>query len=272
LNESPIGMFDSGIGGLTVMKAVMRRLPGESIYYFGDNARGPYGPREIKEIRSFALEIASFLEALGVKLIVVACNSATSAALLEVQRNCQVPVLGVVEPGARGAVQATHNRIIGVIGTRATVHSRAYLKAIHALDAGASVHSRACPTLVGFVERGEIEGPGIEEEVRRYLTPLARRDIDTLVLGCTHYPLIREVIGKVAGEGVSLISSDWEVAREVEENLVRRGYLRDSGEPPTYRFMCSGDIEQAIRLGRVFLGPEVESVEKIELPLGSAGG
>lgn len=268
MNDAPIGMFDSGIGGLTVMKAVMRRLPGESIYYFGDNARGPYGPREIKEIRSFALEIAAFLEALGVKLIVVACNSATSAALLEVQRNCQVPVLGVVEPGARGAVQATRNRRIGVIGTRATIHSRAYLKAIHALDAGASVHSRACPTLVSFVERGEIEGRRIEEEVHRYLTPLTRREIDVLVLGCTHYPLIRKVIGKVAGEDVGLISSDWEVAREVEENLVRRGYARNSSSLPTYRFMCSGDIDQAIRLGRMFLGPEVESVEKVELPLG----
>ena len=268
MNDAPIGMFDSGIGGLTVMKAVMRRLPEESIYYFGDNARGPYGPREIKEIRSFALEIASFLEALGVKLIVVACNSATSAALLEVQRTSHIPVLGVVEPGARGAVQATHNRHIGVIGTRATIHSRAYLKAIHALDAGASVHSRACPTLVSFVERGEVDGPRIEEEVRRYLTPLARRDIDTLVLGCTHYPLIREVIAGVAGEDVGLISSDWEVAREVEENLERRGYRRSASSPPVYRFMCSGDIDQAIRLGRLFLGPEVESVEKVELPLG----
>jgi glutamate racemase len=258
-------MFDSGIGGLTVMKAVMRRLPNESICYFGDNARGPYGPRDIKEIRRFALEIAAFLENLGVKLIVIACNSATSAGLLEVQRSCGVPVLGVVEPGARGAVQATHNRRIGVIGTVATIHSRAYLKAIHALDAGAKVHSRACPSLVGFVERGEVEGPRIEEEVSLYLSPLGKREVDTLVLGCTHYPLITEVIGKVAGEDVSLISSDWEVAREVEENLVRRGYLRDSTRPPSYRFMCSGDIGQAIALGRMFLGPEVEKVEKVEL-------
>lgn len=271
MNEAPIGMFDSGIGGLTVMKAVMRRLPHESICYFGDNARGPYGPRDIKEIRDYALEIASFLEALGVKLIVIACNSATSAGLLEVQRRCQVPVLGVVEPGARGAVQATHNRRIGVIGTRATIHSRAYLKAMHALDAGAKVYSRACPTLVDYVERGEIEGPRIEAEVRRYLAPLTRREVDTLVLGCTHYPLINEIIGDVAGEGVSLISSDQEVAREVEENLVRRGYLRGSGAPPTYRFMCSGDIAQAIGLGRMFLGPEVERVEKVELPLQGTG-
>jgi glutamate racemase len=267
LNDAPIGMFDSGIGGLTVMKAVMHRLPHESIIYFGDNARGPYGPRASGEIRRFALEIAAFLEGLGVKLIVIACNSATSAGLLEVQRRCKVPVLGVVEPGARGAVQATVNRRIGVIGTAATIHSRAYLRAIHALDAGAKVHSRACPTLVGFVEKGEVEGSRIEEEVSQYLAPLTRREVDTIVLGCTHYPLISEVIGKVAGEGVSLISSDWEVAREVEENLVRRGYLRSTKAQPVYRFMCSGDIEQAIALGRLFLGPEVEKVEKVELPL-----
>lgn len=248
----------------------MHRLPGESICYFGDNARGPYGPREISEIRDFALEIASFLEDLGVKLIVIACNSATSAGLLEVQRNCRVPVLGVVEPGARGAVQATHNRRIGVIGTQATITSRAYLKAIHALDAGAKVHSRACPTLVDFVERGEVEGRHVEEEVRRYLAPLLKREVDTLVLGCTHYPLISEVIGEVAGDGVSLISSDKEVAREVEENLVRRGYLRGGGAAPAYRFMCSGDKEQAIALGRIFLGPEVEKVEKVELPQGKS--
>jgi glutamate racemase len=271
LNEAPIGIFDSGIGGLTVMKAVMRKLPSESICYFGDNARGPYGPREIKQIRVFALEIAAFLEDLGVKLIVIACNSATSAGLLEVQRRCQVPVLGVVEPGARGAVQATLNRCIGVIGTQATVASRAYLRAIHALDAGAKVHSRACPSLVGFVERGEVEGPRVGDEVRRYLAPLLKRDVDTLVLGCTHYPLISGVIGEVAGDGVSLISSDEEVAREVEENLVRRGFLRGTSAPPSYRFMCSGDVEQAIGLGRMFLGPEVEKVEKVELPLRGKG-
>jgi len=267
LNEAPIGMFDSGVGGLTVMKAVMRRLPGESICYFGDNARGPYGPRDAKEIRDFAIEIACYLENQGVKLIVIACNSATSAGLLEVQRRCRIPVLGVVEPGARGAVQATVNRRIGVIGTRATIASRAYLKAIHALDAGAEVHSRACPSLVDFVERGEVSGRQVEEEVSRYLAPLVRRGVDTLVLGCTHYPLISEVIGEVAGEGVSLISSDQEVAREVEENLARRGYLRGAASPPSYRFICSGDVERAVELGRVFLGPEVDNVEKVELPL-----
>lgn len=267
MNEAPIGIFDSGVGGLTVVRAIMTRLPRESIIYFGDNARGPYGPRSIQEVREFALEISSFLENMGVKLIVIACNSATSAGLLDVQRHCRVPVLGVVEPGARGAVQATLNRRIGVIGTVVTIRSRAYLRAIRALDAGATVISRACPTLVDFVERGEVEGPRVEAEVARYLVPLKRKGIDTLVLGCTHYPLLKEVIGRVMGPGVRLISSDEEVAREVEENLCRRGYLRGSDSPPTYRFMCSGDVEQAVSLGRIFLGPEVEKVERVRLPL-----
>jgi len=270
LNEAPIGIFDSGVGGLTVMKAMMRRLPNESMIYFGDNERGPYGPRDLNEIHDFAQEISAYLQTLGVKLIVIACNSATSAGLLDVQRNCRVPVLGVVEPGARGAVQATHNRHIGVIGTEATIRSRAYQRSIHALDAGAHVHSRACPTLVGFVERGEVKGPEIEGEVLRYVRPLQERTVDTLVLGCTHYPLIREVIGKVMGDEVRLISSDEEVAREVEENLVRRGYLRDASRPPEHRFMCTGSVEQAVNLGRMFLGPEVEKVDRIDLPLQGA--
>ncbi len=267
MNDAPIGIFDSGLGGLTVMKAVMHRLPRESIIYFGDSARGPYGPRDIAEIRAFAVELARYLESLGVKIVVIACNSATSAGLLEAQRACRVPVLGVVEPGARGAVQATLNRRIGVIGTRATVRSRSYPRAIHALDAGAHVFSRACPTLVDFVERGEVEGERVEKEVRGYLEPLLRMGVDTIVLGCTHYPLLRGVIAGVAGEGIKLISSDQEVAREVEENLVRRGFLRDHGEPPSHRFLFTGDADKARELGRLFLGPEVTEVEKVELPL-----
>ncbi len=272
VNEAPIGIFDSGLGGLTVMKAVMRRLPRESIIYFGDSARGPYGPRDIAEIRRFAVELALYLEGLGVKIVIIACNSATSAGLLEAQRACKVPVLGVVEPGARGAVQATLNRRIGVIGTRATVRSRSYPRAIHALDAGARVFSRACPTLVDFVERGEVEGERVEQEVRGYLEPLLKRGVDTMVLGCTHYPLLRGVIAGVAGEGVNLISSDQEVAREVEENLVRRGFLRDRGKPPTHRFLFTGDVDKAKELGRLFLGPEVSEVERVGFPLREVAG
>jgi glutamate racemase len=267
MNDRPIGVFDSGMGGFTVMRRIIDHLPGESVIYLGDNARGPFGPRDLGEVRGFTLQIASYLEGLGVKLIVIACNSASAAGLLEAQRRCRVPVIGVIEPGARGAVQATANRRIGVIGTRVTVGSRVYPKAIHALDAGAHVFSRACPTLVERVERGEVDGPEVEAEVRGYLRPLLRRGIDTLILGCTHYPLLQPLISRVAGDGVVLINSAEEVAREVEEKLKRRGHLRSPQSRPRHRhrFLFTGDVEQALRLGRMFLGPEVEEVESVDL-------
>ncbi len=179
MNDHPIGIFDSGLGGFTVVRRIIDRLPGEAIIYLGDNLRFPYGPRELPEVKGFALQIASFLEAKGVKLIVIACNSATAAGLLEVQRTCRVPVIGVIEPGARGAVQATSSRRIGVIGTTVTIHSGVYPRAIHALDAGAQVHTQACPSLVDFVERGEVEGERVETEVRGYLKPLFQHEVDT---------------------------------------------------------------------------------------------
>jgi glutamate racemase len=265
MNDHPIGIFDSGVGGYTVVRKIIDHLPGESIIYLGDSLRGPFGPRPLPEVRGFALQIASFLEEEGVKLIVIACNSATAAGLLEVQKKCGVPVIGVIEPGAHGAVQATVNRRIGVIGTRVTIESKVYPRAIHALDAGARVHTQACPTLVDLVERGEVEGPGIEAEVRGYLEPLLKRDIDTLILGCTHYPLLQPLIGRVAGGGVSLINSAEEVAREVEQKLDRHGHLQKKQVDPEYRFLFTGDTDQALRLGRIFLGPEVERVEKVGL-------
>jgi glutamate racemase len=247
------------------MRKIIDRLPNESIIYLGDNARGPYGPRELPEVRRFALQIALFLEKMGVKLIVIACNSATAAGLLEVQKRCRVPVIGVIAPGARGAVHATVNRRIGVIGTVATVKSKAYPRAIRALDAGAHVFSRACPTLVDFVEKGEVTGSAVEAAIRNYLRPLLSREIDTLILGCTHYPLLQPLIGKVAGAGVRLINSAEEVAREVDDKLQRRGVSRELDSPPFYRFLCTGDREQMVRLGKVFLGPEVESAETVRL-------
>jgi glutamate racemase len=227
MNDHPIGIFDSGVGGYTVVRRIIDHLPGESIIYLGDSLRGPFGPRALPEVKSFALQIASFLEAEGVKLIVIACNSATAASLLDVQKSCKVPVIGVIEPGAHGAVQATANRRIGVIGTRVTIDSKVYPRAIHALDAGASVYTQACPTLVEYVERGEVDGAAVEAEVRGYLKPLLKQNIDTLILGCTHYPLLQPLIGRVAGEGVSLINSAEEVAREVERKLERHGFLQN---------------------------------------------
>ncbi len=265
MNDHPIGIFDSGVGGYTVVRKVIDRLPGEHVIYLGDNLRGPFGPRPLPEVRGFALQIASFLEGEGVKLIVAACNSATAAGLTELQKRCGVPVIGVIEPGAHGAVQATVNRRVGVIGTRVTISSRAYQRAIRALDAGVHVHSRACPSLVEFVERGEVEGPGVESEVRAYLAPLLKLNVDTLILGCTHYPLLEPLIGRVMGEGVSLIDSAEEVAREVERKLSRRGHLRKGRAGPEYRFLFTGDTARSLQLGRVFLGPEVERVERVDL-------
>ncbi len=265
MNDHPIGIFDSGVGGYTVVRRIIDHLPGEAIIYLGDNRRGPYGPRDITEVKGFALQIASFLEKEGVKLIVVACNSATAAGLLDVQRTCRVPVIGVIEPGARGAVQATLTRRIGVIGTSVTIQSGVYPRAIHALDAGARVYTQACPTLVDFVERGEVEGEAVEDEVRGYLKPLLEHDVDNIILGCTHYPLLEKLIGRVAGDGINLINSAEEVAREVEQKLQRHGHLQEKVIQPAHRFLFTGDVEQAVRLGKVFLGPEVEGVEKVDL-------
>ncbi|MHB8780526.1 MAG: glutamate racemase [Candidatus Geothermincolia bacterium] len=260
--QSPIGVFDSGVGGLTVVRSVIDRLPNESIIYFGDTARGPYGPLELEVVRRYALEITDFLEQLGVKLIVVACNSATAAGLAEVQEASRVPVIGVIEPGVRAAVRSSRNRRVGVIGTKATITSGAYSKEIAEQAPDIHITTRACPRLVEFVERGEVEGEELRAALREYLGDMLESGIDTLILGCTHYPLLRDAVSEVAGEGVRLISSAETTAIEVEQTLRRDGLERDALTLPAYRFLCSGDTETAKMLGKMFLGPEVEQVEK----------
>lgn len=265
LRRSPIGIFDSGVGGLTVVRSVIDRLPQESIIYYGDTARGPYGPKDLTLVRKYALDIAAFLEDLGVKMIVIACNSATAAGLGYVQSTCAVPVIGVIEPGALEAVRITRNYKVGVIGTQATVESGAYTRRIGSLSQEIEITSRACPMLVEFVERGEVEGAHIEEVLEDYLEPMKVAGVDTLILGCTHYPLLHDAIAKVIGDAVTIISSADATAAEVERVLAEDELANDSGEPPTYRFLCSGDTDLARRLGQMFLGPEVEHVEKASL-------
>jgi len=289
MESAPIGIFDSGLGGLTVAREIARALPGEPLVYLGDTARCPYGPRALSDVRRYVLEIGTWLEERGVKLIVIACNTATAAGLALAQQAFAVPVIGVVEPGARAAVMATRNRQVGVIGTVGTVESGAYSRAVRALDAGVTVYSTATPRFVDIVEEGlrrdtgRVEDlladstdvfirPSFYETARDYLDPLKRNDIDTLVLGCTHFPLLSPAIGQVMGSRVRLISSAEETAREVAETLARRDHLAPAGQPARATFATTGDPEEFARLGaRVFGAPlgavtEVASSELASLP------
>lgn len=279
MRNSPIGIFDSGLGGLTVAREIARTLPDESILYFGDTLRCPYGPRDQDEVREFALQIASFLSQRDVKLIVIACNTATAAALTHAQREFDIPVIGVVEPGARAAVHATRNRRVGVIGTVGTIESEVYSRAVRALDAGVTVFSTATPRFVEIVEdglrldtgaledvmaaaSGVFTRPALLEIARDYLDPLKRCGIDTLVLGCTHYPMLSPLIHTVMGDGVALISSAEETALEVAEVLDRRDQRADGALPATYRFHTTSDPVRFGELGsRVFGAPLGRVVE-----------
>ncbi|HIR42273.1 MAG TPA: glutamate racemase [Candidatus Aphodovivens avicola] len=280
---APIGVFDSGFGGLTVAREIAKALPQESLIYVGDSARCPYGPRDLSEVDGFVQQIGAWLVAQGVKMIVIACNTATAAGLAHAQRTFPVPVIGVVEPGARAAVHATRNRRVGVIATKGTIDSGAYAKAIRHIDAGITVFSTATPRFVEIAERGirMAEGPvedytslaskvyirpAFQEIAKEYLEPLRRCEIDTLVLGCTHYPLLKALIGAVVGRDVTLISSAKEAARDVREILDRKRALAPEGTVPVRRFYTTGnDIDEFRSFGgRVFRQP-LESVEHLDL-------
>jgi glutamate racemase len=257
----PIGVFDSGVGGLTVVRAIVDQLPQEPILYVGDNGRFPYGPRPVEEIRGFALEIAAELIRRDVKMLVVACNSIEVAAIEEVTSAHGVPVVGVVEPGARAAVRATRNGRIGMIGTEATVASRAYDRAV--AEAGVVLRSAACPAFVEHVERGDTSSEALLELARGYLEPLKQEGVDTLILGCTHYPMLSGLIQLVMGEGVVLVSSAEETAKDVYSALRSADLLRDDAEGPSHEFLTTGDPEQFRRIAHHFLGPALGGVDAI---------
>ncbi len=265
MSDAPIGIFDSGVGGLTVARSILDQLPNESTIYIGDTARGPYGPRPLAEVREFALESLDFLVEQGVKAIVIACNTASAAMLRDARERYSVPVIEVIQPAARRAVAATRSGQIGVIGTRATIDSAAYLDAFAAAPQ-LKITSIACPLFVEFVERGETSGAEITEIARGYLAPFIDAKIDTLVLGCTHYPLLTGVISYVMGEGVTLVSSAEETAKDLYRTLVERNLLRtQQSQPPTHKFLATGDAKAFESLARRFLGPEVTHVEHQEL-------
>jgi glutamate racemase len=215
----PIGVFDSGIGGLTVVKALRDLLPNEKIYYLGDTARVPYGGKSASTVERYSLEIAEMLMRENSKIIVVACNTASSVALPRLKKNLSVPIIGVIEPGARAAIAATRNRHIGVIGTRATVRSGSYERALRAFDSEARVSSRPCPLLVPLIEEGLLDDEVTDRMIARYLQPMVTDGIDTLVLGCTHYPLLADAIGRFLGENIALVDSARNCATAVQELL-----------------------------------------------------
>ena len=265
MNSAPIGIFDSGIGGLTVTRAIYERLSRESTIYFGDTARVPYGPKSPVTIRRYSGEILHWLLGQGVKLVVVACNTSTAHALPTLQAASPVPVIGVIEPGARAAVAATHAGPIGVIGTAGTIASNAYARAIHALNQGIRVEQLACPLFVPLVEEGWFEHPAATLIAEEYLRPLREARVDVLVLGCTHYPLLKPLFTRVMGPSVRLIDSAEETARAVAETLLAKGLEAPPGAPETHRFVVSDDEARFRMVGARFIGERLNSAEVVPL-------
>lgn len=283
MNNAPIGIFDSGFGGLTVARAIHERLPQESLVFFGDTARCPYGSRDLREVRGFVRQICTWLSKHDVKLIVIACNTATAAGLALAQMEFDVPVIGVVEPGARGAVRMTRNRRVGVIATQATVDSGIYPDTIRNLDAGVTAFSTATPRFVEIVEDGirrsnsPIERltaeasdvylrPAFQTIARDYLDPIKKAGVDTLVLGCTHYPVLAPLIQQAVGENVSIISSSEETAKEVVETLTYRGHLADGSLEQHSSFYTTGeDLDDFRNIGGHIFGYPIDDLSYVDI-------
>ncbi len=265
-SSAPVGVFDSGIGGLTVVREIERQLPHERIIYFGDTARVPYGPKSPETVQRYSREISDWLVGEGVKVIVVACNTATAHALPLLRGYLTVPVIGVVEPGARAAMRATRSRVVGVIGTAGTIASGAYERAIHGIEPSARVVARACPLFVPLVEEGWTDREATRLIAREYLQPLADAQVDTIVLGCTHYPLLAPLLAGLVRPGVRLIDSAAETAAETRRTLIDRDLVAPHTiGTPAHRFVASDDPDHFLRVSQRFLGSAIDRVEKVTL-------
>jgi glutamate racemase len=262
--SGPIGIFDSGVGGLTVLHRIAERLPNESIIYLGDTARVPYGTKSADTVVRYAKSCARVLCDRGIKMLVVACNTASAYALDALQHELPLPVLGVIVPGARRALEVTRNKRIGVIGTAGTIASGAYQDAIQSIEPGAHVVARACPLFVPLAEEGWVEGPVPIQAAQTYLAPLLEQGLDTLVLGCTHYPLLKAVIRHVAGENVTIVDSAESTARVVEETLAAME-IRALGPGDGAHFLVTDSPESFVRAGSRFLGRDIQDVEWIDI-------
>lgn len=266
--EAPIGVFDSGIGGLTVVREIMRQIPNERIVYFGDTARVPYGNKSKETVTRFSRQIVRFLETYHVKTIVVACNTASAYALHELEQEIAIPMIGVVKPGAVAAAETTKNGKIGVIATEATIGSRIYSKYIEEINPDVTIWGKACPLFVPLVEEGLLQDPVTDEIAGRYLAELIDLDIDTLILGCTHYPIIRSTIGKIMGDKVTLVNPAYETARELKEMLTDKGLLNE--EPPglgsnQYQFYVSDTTEKFIRFANSIIKYGILSAKQVNI-------
>jgi glutamate racemase len=264
-NEEPIGIFDSGIGGLTVLKEILSELPLESTVYLGDTARVPYGIRSPETVTRYSFENTRFLSSRGIKMLVVACNTVSAVSLDTIKRSLDIPVIGVIEPGAKAAVTATKNKRVGVIGTSATIRSSSYTKAINAADPSVEVFALPCPLFVPLVEEGWTEGPIVEMTAERYLKEVREKEIDTLVLGCTHYPLLKNVLAKIMGTKVRLIDSAIETAREIKKTLGGSSLLNTTSRSASREFYVTDSPEKFTDIGERFLGRKIEFIKKIEL-------
>jgi glutamate racemase len=266
-SDSPIGVFDSGIGGLTVFKAISEILPAENLVYLGDTARVPYGPRSAETIARYSFECTDFLMQKDVKILVVACNTVSATSLAGIRERVAIPVIGVIEPGARAAVSSTRNRRVGVVGTEATISSAAYYRAIRAIDEDIEVFGLACPLFVPLAEEGWTDCDIARLVAERYLAPLREKEIDTLVLGCTHYPLLKKVIGEVM-RGTVIVDSAVETGKALKDMLVEGPLLRMRGITGSHKFYVTDSTEKFAALGGRFLGEDMQDIERVKIPAG----
>ncbi|WP_181349756.1 glutamate racemase [Thalassobacillus sp. CUG 92003] len=269
--SKPIGVIDSGVGGLTVARELIRQLPKERMIYLGDTLRCPYGPRPKEEVRTFTWQMVNYLLDKDIKLLVIACNTATAFTLDELQDTLDIPVIGVIEPGARAAIKVSRNKRIGVIGTEGTVSSQAYPNTLKAIDQQIKVNDLSCPAFVPMVEDGMFDGTEAEEIVAHTLRPLKEKNhIDTLILGCTHYPLIRDLIQQEMGEHIQVICSGEETAREASFILAYNDQLYNGSTPPKHEFYSTGDLEKFEKVANGWFNEPVSFLKQIELSLNSS--
>jgi glutamate racemase len=263
IREAAIGIFDSGVGGLTVLQEIARLLPRESLVYLGDTGRSPYGTKSPEVITKYACENTDFLAERNLKMLVVACNTASAVALEMLRSRYQIPVIGVIEPGAEEAARCSHNRRVGIIGTEATITSGAYTRLLRALDPAIEIYSRACPLFVPLIEEGWIDNEIARATVAHYLSSLKYSGVDTVILGCTHYPLLKESIGSFLGKAVQIVDSAEETAKTVRETLSQYGLARRKGSGSSSFFVTDAP-ERFVKVGARFLGEQVESAVRVE--------